>query len=314
MSLMKILAIDDSQSTLSLIVDILSRHDYEVWIARNGPDGLKKYAEFRPDIVTVDLTMPEMDGYEVLRRIKSLDKYANVIMVTASEHSAALKNCLEEGALDFVPKPFTPKELVNAIKRASKSNRYYSRDASAFFSLLNSRLLNVFRTTFPEAGVSVELEGIRSIRNASQPSSRNNGMVATGGYESADFMPSVEDVSFITRITGEREGVVSSFVKAADLNLLFQEAFLNEKKVTDNVMEFFNTVNTKVISELSEATHLQINGKPVMFFSTPSKMTDFWNETIRMWDMIEMGLFRIRYHRKTMPLQIQVWYDGEMFA
>jgi two-component system chemotaxis response regulator CheY len=60
--------------------------------------------------------MPEMDGHEVLRRLKSLDKYANVILVTASEHSSALKSCLEEGALDFVPKPFTQKELLNAIE------------------------------------------------------------------------------------------------------------------------------------------------------------------------------------------------------
>jgi CheY-like chemotaxis protein len=66
--LKRILAVDDSPVILSLIKDVLTARDYSVETANDGQDALEKYAEFKPDVVTLDLTMPLMDGYQVLRQ------------------------------------------------------------------------------------------------------------------------------------------------------------------------------------------------------------------------------------------------------
>ena len=120
MTVTKVLAIDDSPVVLSLIKDILSLEDYEVETASNGREGIEKYPRFMPDIVTLDVAMPGMDGCETLAALKDIDKNANVIMVTATDNSDALKDCLEKGIISVISKPFKPNDLLEAIGKAEE--------------------------------------------------------------------------------------------------------------------------------------------------------------------------------------------------
>lgn len=117
---MKVLAIDDSEPTLSLIRDILTMQKHEVQVAASGADGVKKFAEFRPDVVTLDLAMPEMDGYAVLQRILEMDPDATVVTITAVGSKEMMERSIRMGAARCMPKPFSPSELVQVIDELGK--------------------------------------------------------------------------------------------------------------------------------------------------------------------------------------------------
>ena len=303
---MKVLAIDDSSTVLELVSATLSSRGYEVATSNNGKEGILKYQEFRPDIVTLDIAMPAMDGYETFASLKRLDNYVNVIMLTAANHSSALQRCLQEGAIDFISKPFGTSDLVNAIKRAMESRKYCNHDAATFFSQLQRKLRNVAKDSFfPDS--SMELKSVQTIRNLEVDQGRY------GAAQVQHYKPSEHDVCFITRITGEREGMVISLIEAGNLQHLFGARRSHEDKVPDKAMEFFNMINIKVASELADSTRSNINGEAVMPFVRPGTVGNFLNETRRMWNRIEMGIFEMNHAGKTVPLAIQMCYDGGLF-
>jgi len=303
---MKVLAIDDSSTVLELISTALSSKGYEVATAKNGKEGLLKYQEFKPDIVTLDIAMPAMDGYETFASLKHLDNYVNVIMLTAANHSSALQRCLQEGAIDFISKPFSTSDLVNAIKRAMESRKYCNHDAAIFFSQLQNKLHHVARDSFfPDS--SIELKSVQTVRNLEVDQGRY------GAAQVQHYKPSEHDVCFITRITGEREGMVISLMEVGNLQHLFGARDSREDKVPDKATEFFNMINIKVASVLADSTLSNINGEAVMPFVRPGTVANFWNETARMWNRIEMGIFEMNHAGKLVPLAIQMCYDGGLF-
>jgi two-component system chemotaxis response regulator CheY len=113
----KILVVDDSPSISSLLKDILSHHGYKVDVARDGETALQKYQTVRPDVVTLDLGMSDMDGYEVLSRLLDIDKHATVVIVTANPF-ATLEESTKIGAAGFVGKPFRKEQLLEAVEQA----------------------------------------------------------------------------------------------------------------------------------------------------------------------------------------------------
>jgi len=303
---MKVLAIDDSSTVLELISTALSSKGYEVETAHSGKEGLIKYKEFRPDVVTLDLAMPGMDGYETFASLKRLDNYVNVIMLTAANHSSALQRCLQEGAIDFISKPFNASDLVNTIKRTMESRKYCNHDAAIFFSHLQSKLRHIARDSFfPDS--YIELKNIQTIRNLEVDQGRY------GAAQGQHYTPSEHDVCFVTRITGEREGMVISVIEAAELQYLFGTNDHIENKTPDKATEFFNMINIKVTSELANSTRSNINGEAVMSFVRPGAMGNFWKEAARMWNRIDMGIFEMGYGGKTVPFAIQMCYDGGLF-
>jgi two-component system chemotaxis response regulator CheY len=112
----RILVVDDSPSVSGLIKDILSHRGYKVELANDGETALQKYRNSRPDIVTLDLGMSGIGGYDVLKRLLDIDKNATVIIVTANPY-ATLEECLKLGAAGLVEKPFRPDQLVSAIEQ-----------------------------------------------------------------------------------------------------------------------------------------------------------------------------------------------------
>ncbi|MDO9107377.1 MAG: response regulator, partial [Coriobacteriia bacterium] len=103
-----VLVVDDAAFMRMMIRDILAKEGYVIHEAVNGRDAVDKYRELHPDLVTMDITMPEMSGLEALRAIRSVDSAARVLMVSAMGQQKMIVEALESGAMDFLVKPFQP--------------------------------------------------------------------------------------------------------------------------------------------------------------------------------------------------------------
>ena len=115
----KILIVDDAAFMRMMIKDILTKNGYEIAAeAENGQKAIEKYAEARPDLVLMDITMPEMDGIAALKAIKKCDPAAKVIMCSAMGQQAMVVESIQAGARDFIVKPFQKDRVVEAIKKA----------------------------------------------------------------------------------------------------------------------------------------------------------------------------------------------------
>jgi two-component system chemotaxis response regulator CheY len=115
---MKVLIIDDAVFMRTAIKSFLVKNGFEDIVeAQNGLEGLQKYKELRPDIVTMDITMPDMDGLEALKAIIEFDANAKVIMVTAMGKEVMVKDAIMYGAKSFIVKPFGEDQMVNTIKK-----------------------------------------------------------------------------------------------------------------------------------------------------------------------------------------------------
>ena len=113
----KILIVDDSRTSRRMLSNILTGFGHEiVGEAKNGLEGVDKYRELMPDIVTLDITMPELDGLGALDII--IDEYpeANVIMVTAAGQKEKMVEAIKRGALEFMQKPFDPEQIQDVIE------------------------------------------------------------------------------------------------------------------------------------------------------------------------------------------------------
>ena len=121
MALAKIMIVDDSRTSRKLMRTILESNDFEVVCeATNGEEAFLKYKEFKPDAVTMDITMPKMDGIEALSLIRKDDSEARVIMVSAAGQREKMVDALKRGADDFVTKPFEEEKVISTLKDVLK--------------------------------------------------------------------------------------------------------------------------------------------------------------------------------------------------
>ena len=112
-----ILVVDDAAFMRMMIRDILMSEGYLIHEAVNGRDAIEKYRETRPDLVTLDITMPEVDGIEALQAIREIDPQARVLMVSAMGQQKMMVDALEAGAVDFLVKPFQPTKVLHTVKK-----------------------------------------------------------------------------------------------------------------------------------------------------------------------------------------------------
>ena len=119
-----VLAVDDEAHTRRLVQLNLERCGYRVSMAADGVEALERIGEDRPDVVVADITMPRMDGIELLRRIKADPETAGipVILLTAKSQDADIFEGRRSGAEDYLPKPFSPTQLVNSVAEAVKAH------------------------------------------------------------------------------------------------------------------------------------------------------------------------------------------------
>ena len=115
----RILVVDDAAFMRMMIKDILSKNGYEiVGEAENGLKAVEKYQELKPDLTTMDITMPEMNGISAVKEIKKIDPGAKVIMCSAMGQQAMVVEAIQAGARDFIVKPFQPDRVLEAVRKA----------------------------------------------------------------------------------------------------------------------------------------------------------------------------------------------------
>ncbi len=113
-----ILIVDDAAFMRMMIKDILTKNGYNVvGEAENGLVAAAKYKELSPDLVLMDITMPEVDGIQALKNIKAEDSNAVVIMCSAMGQQAMVIESIQAGAKDFIVKPFQPDRVIEAVKK-----------------------------------------------------------------------------------------------------------------------------------------------------------------------------------------------------
>ena len=114
----RILVTDDAAFMRHMLKDILSKSGHEIYEACNGRDLLQKIGEVKPDLITLDITMPEMDGLEALKVMKDKGITIPVIMCSAMGQQAMVIDAIQLGAKDFIVKPFAQDRVLQAISKA----------------------------------------------------------------------------------------------------------------------------------------------------------------------------------------------------
>jgi len=114
----RVLIVDDAAFMRMMIKDILSKNGYEVaGEADNGLKAVEKYKELTPDLVLMDITMPEMNGIEAVKNIKAIDPGAKIVMCSAMGQQAMVIESIQAGARDFIVKPFQVDRVLEAVRK-----------------------------------------------------------------------------------------------------------------------------------------------------------------------------------------------------
>ncbi|MBW1980877.1 MAG: sigma-54-dependent Fis family transcriptional regulator, partial [Deltaproteobacteria bacterium] len=135
----KILVVDDDQGARDALQVILE-DDYSVTLAASGQEALSLCMQASFDVVFLDVTMPELDGIEVLKRLKSMDESMDVVMISASDKAQKAVQSIKLGAYDYITKPFEPDEILSAVSRVlekrnlQRENRYLRSEVAYAFS------------------------------------------------------------------------------------------------------------------------------------------------------------------------------------
>ncbi len=115
-----VLIVDDSRTSRKMLRNILEQNGHVVVDeAVNGQEGVQKFQACKPDVVTMDITMPIVDGMEALKMIKAIHPEAKVIMVTAAGQKNKMIDCIKLGADEFLTKPFDAKEIADVVTKIS---------------------------------------------------------------------------------------------------------------------------------------------------------------------------------------------------
>jgi two-component system, chemotaxis family, chemotaxis protein CheY len=115
-----ILIVDDAAFMRMMIKDILTKNGFNVvGEAENGLKAVEKYSELSPDLVIMDITMPEMDGIEAVKAIKGINASANIIMCSAMGQQAMVIESIQAGAKDFIVKPFQADRVIEAVTKVT---------------------------------------------------------------------------------------------------------------------------------------------------------------------------------------------------
>ena len=118
----RILLVDDAMIIRMILRKILTEAGFEIaGEASNGAEAIRKYQELRPDLVTMDITMPEMGGIKALKSIREFDPNAKVIICSAMGQKSLIIEAMEAGAVNFLAKPFDEEKVVETVCKTLQS-------------------------------------------------------------------------------------------------------------------------------------------------------------------------------------------------
>ncbi len=127
----KILVVDDNRDNRELVVKVLKNRGYDTIEAVDGEDALRKAQEERPGLILMDISLPKMDGYEVIRSLKSQEEYRDIPIVALTAHvmKGDKERAMNAGCIGYIPKPIDIRELPEQIRYYLKANEEGRRNA-----------------------------------------------------------------------------------------------------------------------------------------------------------------------------------------
>jgi adenylate cyclase len=241
----RILVVDDVPQNLRLLEAVLAPRGYHVFSAVDGPTALELVESVKPDLVVLDVVMPEMDGYAVCRQLREREETAllPVIMVTSSVGREKTQ-AIEAGADDFIPKPFNHHELLTRVRSLLRIKRYHDT-----IKAQAAELIELNRTLEERVGTQVEeLERLRRLRRFLSPqladalvSSGNDSILRSHRRQVTMFFADLRgwtgfvdeaEPEDLMRVLGEFHGAIGALVRRFDATVGFLEG--------DGVQLFFN--------------------------------------------------------------------------
>ena len=150
----KILLIEDDKTIVEALEDTLRFHDFTVFTAGDGKEGMERFAREDPDLVILDIMLPGVDGFEVCRKIRQLNKDVPVIMLTAKNQESDKLLGFELGVDDYVTKPFSVRELTARVKAVLK------RSSGTPAAAENENIVRVGRAEINFKNFTVTREGV----------------------------------------------------------------------------------------------------------------------------------------------------------
>lgn len=118
--MVRVMVVDDAAFLRRMLKDILAEQGFEVVAeASTGEEAVNLYKQYKPDIVTMDITMPGMDGVEALKELRRIDSRANIIMCSAMGQQKIVLDAIVAGAKDFIVKPFQKERVIEAVNKVA---------------------------------------------------------------------------------------------------------------------------------------------------------------------------------------------------
>jgi len=303
---MKVLAVDDSITILQIIKDTLIAENFDVETATNGAEALAKYAKLRPDIVTLDLSMSLMDGYETLSKILNFDKNAKVIMLTATEHWPVVERCLVRGAVGYIAKPFRKEELINTIKDPWHST---DKNTVTLFSLVCNKIQSSLQKIF-SLDVSVELKNIKvSVQPANKGSANTNGSTIIAVeqiQEKLELKIPSTNLAFTNEIVGQMRVLVLSHMNSEHAKTLVRKSVYTSIDEMDAIKEFFYTIHSKFFSIIGDISGRILNIELIQQYDESTRYDSF--------EYVIKGNYEIIVDNIHFPIETQLWSNSSFVS
>ncbi|MEA5489927.1 MULTISPECIES: hybrid sensor histidine kinase/response regulator [Pseudanabaena] len=236
-----ILVVDDEPNNFDVIEALLSEYDYELHYAANGKSAIASLTAFQPDLILLDVMMPEMDGIEVCKWIKASELWQTVpiIMVTALSSKTDMANCLNAGADDFISKPINSIELRARVHSMLRIKQQY--DNIQTLSHIQANTINILESTLNE------LRGTLASRMSHELNTPLNGIIGTIAMLKEDIESM--DIAEIHEMLGWADESARRLESLTKKFLIYLEL-----EVSPSRQESFKVAHTKFSRDMIESS------------------------------------------------------------
>ena len=236
-----ILVVDDEPNNFDVIEALLSEYDYELHYAANGKSAIASLTAFQPDLILLDVMMPEMDGIEVCKWIKASELWQTVpiIMVTALSSKTDMANCLNAGADDFISKPINSIELRARVHSMLRIKQQY--DNIQTLSHIQANTINILESTLNE------LRGTLASRMSHELNTPLNGIIGTISMLKEDIESM--DIAEIHEMLGWADESARRLESLTKKFLIYLEL-----EVSPSRQESFKVAHTKFSRDMIESS------------------------------------------------------------